>query len=304
MNSLDDYKTVLIIGNGFDLNLNYPTSYSDFMESSNFKSLISESNNILAKYLEFRMKDNGDNWIDIENELGKYAYILRTSASIAFEMPQVIMRDNHASHIQNSFRSEYTQLCAALKDYLRKYDELEKHDESIYKSNSFAFIKKILYEQSSCYVVNFNYTSFVEKVINEVNVNYTDFCIRQIHGSLKDDIVFGVQDNMELQREHVFLYKSYNKCQDVRELPQILDNADKIIFFGYSLGETDHSYFDDFFNSQTIKSCQKKKFVFYHYGQTAYDDIIWQLRTLTKNRTSYLNQYNDIEFVDNSKALE
>lgn len=29
MNILDDYKTVLIVGNGFDLSLKYPTSYSD-----------------------------------------------------------------------------------------------------------------------------------------------------------------------------------------------------------------------------------------------------------------------------------
>ena len=126
--------------------------------------------------------------------------------------------------------------------------------------------------------------------------------ILQIHGSLKKDIVFGVQDNFELERQHVFLYKSHNKCQKVRGLPQILENADKIIFFGYSLGETDHSYFDDFFKNQTKKDCRSKSFVFHHYGQDAYDDIIWQLKVLTNNRTSYLNQYNDIRFEDSSKT--
>ena len=109
---------------------------------------------------------------------------------------------------------------------------------------------------------------------------------------------------MELQREHVFLYKSHNRYQDVRRLPQILENASQIIFFGYSLGETDHSYFDDFFKNQTKKDCRSKSFVFYHYGQDAYDDIIWQLKTLTNNRTSYLNQYNTIEFEDSSKPLK
>ena len=37
MNILDDYKTVLIVGNGFDLSLKYPTSYSDFIASKYFK---------------------------------------------------------------------------------------------------------------------------------------------------------------------------------------------------------------------------------------------------------------------------
>lgn len=44
--------------------------------------------------------------------------------------------------------------------------------------------------------------------------------------------------------------------------------------------------------------------VFYHYGQEAYDNIIWQLKALTNNRISYLNQYNNIRFEDNSKALK
>ena len=33
MNSLEDYKTVLIIGNGFDKNIGMPTTYKEFMGS-------------------------------------------------------------------------------------------------------------------------------------------------------------------------------------------------------------------------------------------------------------------------------
>lgn len=303
MNNLEDYKTVLIVGNGFDLSLKYPTSYLDFMESQYFTNLVSKNNNCLARYLNYKRKKNG-NWIDVEKELSAYADILKSEPSIQLRMPKELIHCKKAANILQSFREEFIQLCTALKEYLNEIENAEQFNEGYNKSHAYELVEGIIHEQKSCYVVSFNYTSFIEKVIIKINYNSTDFIIKQIHGSLKDNIVFGVQDSMELQREHVFLYKSYNKCQDVRELPQILDNADKIIFFGYSLGETDHSYFDDFFYSQTIKSCQKKKFVFYHYGQTAYDDIIWQLRTLTKNRTSYLNQYNDIEFVDNSKSLK
>lgn len=303
MSSLEDYKTVLIIGNGFDLSLRYPTSYSDFMKSQHFTDLVLKNDNCLARYLTYKRETTG-NWIDVEKELSAYADILKSEPSIQLRMPKELIHGKKAANILQSFREEFIQLCTALKEYLNEIENAERFNEGYNKSHAYELVEGIIHEQKSCYVVSFNYTSFIEKVIIKINNNSTDFIIKQIHGSLKDNIVFGVQDSMELQREHVFLYKSYNKCQDVRELPQILDNADKIIFFGYSLGETDHSYFDDFFYSQTIKSCQKKKFVFYHYGQTAYDDIIWQLRTLTKNRTSYLNQYNDIEFVDNSKSLK
>ena len=74
MNILDDYKTVLIVGNGFDLSLKYPTSYSDFIASKYFKGLLSKENS-LASYLADRKKYCG-NWIDIEKELGSYAKVL------------------------------------------------------------------------------------------------------------------------------------------------------------------------------------------------------------------------------------
>ena len=57
----------------------------------------------------------------------------------------------------------------------------------------------------------------------------------------------------------------------------------------------------NFFLNQTKKDCRSKSFVFHHYGEDAYDDIIWQLKTLTNNRTSYLNQYNDIQFKDSKQ---
>lgn len=81
----------------------------------------------------------------------------------------------------------------------------------------------------------------------------------------------------------------------------VFENAKNITFFCYSLGETDHSYFDDFFNAQTKPDCDRKKFTFYYYGQEAYDDLIWQLKTLTKNRLTYLKQYNQLEFHDVSR---
>ena len=74
-----DYKLVLVIGNGFDLDLGLPTSYKDFLESSYFRSHLNteivtmkydkdlkEGNN-LFRYL--REKYVSQNWIDIEKEL-------------------------------------------------------------------------------------------------------------------------------------------------------------------------------------------------------------------------------------------
>lgn len=300
MNSLEDYKTVLIIGNGFDLNIKMPTSYSDFMASKYFKKLLS-TENYLASYLVNKKQYHG-NWIDIEKELGSYAKVLADYD--IHEIAKEVRYDRSLDDLRKSFRDDFISMCSALNDYLKEIEKVGRFNEGHDKSHAYKLIEKIIHERKSSYIVSFNYTNFIEKVIKEINHNCTDFHISQVHGSLKNGIVFGVQDSMELQREHVFLYKSHNRYQDVRRLPQILENASQIIFFGYSLGETDHSYFDDFFKNQTKKDCRSKSFVFHHYGQDAYDDIIWQLKTLTNNRTSYLNQYNTIEFEDSSKPLK
>lgn len=47
---IDDYTDVLVVGNGFDLNLDLKTSYSHYLDSDHFKELLQR--NSLAQYLE------------------------------------------------------------------------------------------------------------------------------------------------------------------------------------------------------------------------------------------------------------
>lgn len=304
MNNLSDYKTVLIVGNGFDRNIGMKTSYSEFMESQIFKDVVSKGENTLLKYLAYK-NHNSKKWVDIEIELGNYANILHSKAEI-YSLLQSISCTKTPSVIQKEFKTDYLKLCNTLKNYLNIIHSTEPNKEIVESSIAYELLKEIQFDGIPFYVINFNYTLFVEYLIDTTIGARIDTFIRYIHGSLIDesDIVFGVQDSFNLDREHVYLYKSHSKYKDVMGLPQILENANKIIFFGYSLGETDHSYFDDFFKAQTQPNCKGKEFVFYHYGQSAYDDIIWQLKTLTNNRTSYLNQYNSVQFKDSSIVLK
>ena len=289
-------KTVLVIGNGFDLNIGKPTSYSKFMASQNFKDLLSEKN-CLASYLN--NKGNGNNnWINIEKELGNYSTILAEYDT--HSIPKEVRYDKSLDDLKKTFEDDFKSLCNALKIYLNEIETKYPLGELDYNSLALRIIKDITMEDKLYFVINFNYTNFIKKVkyLSE------KIEIRYIHGSLKNDIVFGVQDKLDLKEEHIFLYKSYNQYQNVQGLPQILENADEIIFFGYSMGVTDHSYFDDFFKAQAVKNCQNKIIKFYYHGQNAYDDIICQLKVLTNNRTSYLKQYNNIQFEDSSITLK
>ena len=59
-------RNLLIIGNGFDIDLGLKTKYSDFIESNCFD----ENKNNLFKSIYRSYKNM--NWIDLENELKKY----------------------------------------------------------------------------------------------------------------------------------------------------------------------------------------------------------------------------------------
>ena len=96
-------KTLLIIGNGFDLNLGLKTGYCDFIKSDYFKKEVN-NNNQLCKYLLNQQELY--NWIDIENELKKYS----------------TKTDSQPKQVKQDFKN----LSASLIDYLSSlpYDKI------------------------------------------------------------------------------------------------------------------------------------------------------------------------------------
>lgn len=275
---------LLVIGNGFDLALGLKTSYPDFMER--LKNVHYMDDAYLYKFL--RSKLDQQRWIDIENELRQYSL----SFSEIGEMN--IKLSNQNEQMYNSLRNEHKTLCKNLCEYLKIQVDKKDWLETSRKNNS---IRQLLKKVNGVplYVINFNYTQTIFKI-----ESFPIKSMKQIHGSLDngENIVFGVEDSSNLTKEHSFLYKSYNPTLNVDHLNERFEDVKHILFYGYSLGQTDHSYFEDFFKEQSTKGCERKKFDFFYYGQEGYDDLFWQLRTLTGNRMAQFKQFNDVEFID------
>ena len=280
-----NYNNVLIVGNGFDLSLGFKTSYSDFLNSEIFKSI---TNNTLAEHLKLCL--NNSRWIDIEKEL--YQYSIHLFYKVGDNFHPCIGKERLIKYL----RHNYYEICYSLREYLR---EVTNCSVDLNHKTAYNIISNVCTAKFSTYILTFNYTEIIERIQREYFPSCNNYDINHIHGSLSNDnIVFGIEDSAEIAKEHVFLYKSYNQVQNINGLIRILKGAENITFFGYSLGQTDHSYFDDFFKSQTLPDCKSKKFTFYYYRQDGYDDLIWQLKILTNNRLSYLKQYNQLEFYD------
>ena len=137
-------QKVIIIGNGFDIDLGLPTRYSDFVESSIFENLL--ETNELCQYLYERYREC--NWVDIEIELKDFVEI---------------------SQDENRYYSDYVELKKALSVYLSGID-LQKINRDSFAYNmivKYAFEGLRTVKQSSISILNFNYTNSVNYVIDD-----------------------------------------------------------------------------------------------------------------------------------------
>lgn len=274
-------ETLLIVGNGFDLSMGFKTSYGDFMQSSFYP----KNNSTLCSYLLKEYRANMG-WIDIENELSKYSKLL---SSFELKSEQDELKWGVAA-----FRKQYEDLKLSLKTYL--YEETKR--QFCPKQGNPA--KRVIDQlPADSKIVSFNYTSIIERMTRD------RFCaskgnLLHIHGSLapSDDIVFGVEDSAKLSKEHVFLYKAHSRHLKVQEFSDWLNSAERIIFYGYSLGDTDRQYFEKFFRKLCSSDSIYTELIFYYYGQASYDNLIWQLQVLTNHKLTQLQIQNKIEFID------
>ena len=275
-------ETLLIVGNGFDLSMEFKTSYGDFMQSSYFPNKETSS---LCSYLYDQYEENMG-WIDIENELSEYSRILTTKKLNAKKFNTILDID--------SLREEYDELKSSLKVYL--HEETKRAFAPSPDNPAKRVIDQLPAESK---IISFNYTSIIERLTWD-KFKDSKGNLLHIHGSLapSDDIVFGVEDSAKLSKEHVFLYKAHSRHLKVQEFSDWLNSAERIIFYGYSLGDTDRQYFEKFFRKLCSSDSIYTELIFYYYGQASYDNLIWQLQVLTNHKLTQLQIQNKIEFID------
>ena len=275
-------ETLLIVGNGFDLSMGFKTSYGDFMKSSYFPN---KETSTLCSYLYNQYEENMG-WIDIEKELSEYSRMLTAKKLNAKKYNTILDID--------SLREEYDELKSSLKFYL--HEETKRAFDPSPDNPAKRVIDQLPADSK---IISFNYTGIIERLTWD-KFKDSKGNLLHIHGSLApyDDIVFGVEDSAKLSKEHVFLYKAHSPHLKVQEFSDWLNSAERIIFYGYSLGDTDRQYFENFFRKLCSGDNTYTELIFYYYGQASYDNLIWQLQVLTNHKLTQLQIQNKIEFID------
>lgn len=276
---------LLIIGNGFDLDLGRKTRYADY-RSSRYWPFTSLDHNGLGYYIENYAKSNS-NWFDIEELLRAYGEI-------------------------NS--KEYKKTNSSLKPISLNQDEMDfrffnkrmsKYIESINltpikEDSAAAKILNAVLNNGTYKIYSFNYSSL--KIIAR-SVGYSHhFDHGHVHGlAANKSAILGVDDNVDLREGYDFMYKTFSRFYESHPIQYDLKDADEVIFFGLSLGRIDYPYFQEFFRS-LCKSEHRdrensKKVTFITYDDCSRRQILRQLREMNLKRTNYLFGLNNIEFI-------
>ena len=266
------HKKVFIIGNGFDLNLGWKTSYRSFIESDLWPLKDRLPNCPLGSYLKDRI--DIERWYDLEQILKEYA-------SDGSERAQADPRDEIFFNV--------------LKTSLAKF--IMNAEEATIDKDSLAvkILDAILQNGFFSSIYSFNYTSLY-KVAQKAGIK-SGFNYQSVHGSIDGDpIILGISDIADIVPGYSYLKKVFNPRYRPHHIRFDLQECDEVVFFGHSLGDNDYPYFSDFFESQSqcLNRSQSKRITIFTKDNFSRIQLLEQLHLMNKGKTEHL--INDNEF--------
>ncbi|MDD5891985.1 MAG: AbiH family protein [Bacteroidales bacterium] len=253
-------KLTFVLGNGFDIALGLNTRYTDFYnaflagETSTFDSVGTQI--IHHPELVAMLEENKDNplWADLELLLGKSIYRFNSADCLREEK----------TYLENSLNDYISAEQKRLVVNTDKGDEIRQALDKLidrfknYFDWSFKNEEKIVVQ-----FVTFNYSDTIERIVKVVNKNdSTQNIIYEkpiyIHGKIGDRIILGL-DNKSQYTDRTGLRDRINnkEVKLILEKPELnrlfrnreyldairaIKDADKIILYGTSIGETDVSW--------------------------------------------------------------
>lgn len=281
------HKKILIIGNGFDLDIGMKTRYRDFMESGIWRKAKEHGNALSYSILNYLEEKNKlESWFDVENELLNYAL--------------EISEGTYRSH-QETDRKGFELFQNKLKEYLQREQDSFK---TRVDSTALASMTNIICNGFFTNIYSFNYTD-LRKFMSRFNIK-VPIPITYMHGSLgkNDNIVLGIETDKIIHKDYRFLFKTNSRFYSSNNLNESMDEANEIVFWGHSINGMDFPYFKDFFTkqSQPSESKNRKKITIFTYDGESEECIRHNFREEGINPRDLMSR-NDLVIIE-TKLLE
>lgn len=283
-------KRLLIIGNGFDIDLGLKTRYSDFANSRIWEKLMENTscldNDLLAALMDAKEKEA---WFDIEKTMNDYVRAIKP----AYLTTSLVDTD----------KSSFVKVAEALSKYLKDEQKSRNLETNHYASQ----VLRLVSEVGGFEYYTFNYTS-LSGIANSCGITIDTSRITHVHGSLENDsIILGVltAPTNQIHEQYSFMYKDNSRFYKSNNMYEDFDKADDIIFFGHSINGMDFPYFKEFFIRQSGMDGEYKR---KHITIFTYDDDSnQQIRNSIRNAQVDLTQLfrrNDIEIIQTKQLYD
>lgn len=276
---------VFVIGNGFDIDLGWKTSYKDFFNSPIGKQCL-KSKTALSRYIKMHKGDV--DWCDLEMYLMKY--VKRESGSDAIYNKGIPL---NADADMKFFQKLNNALC----DYLESAQREKINEDSV----AYHVLQIIL--EAKCFndnVFDFNYTD-----LRNVGGSLTFTCQppHYIHGCVKEgNTIIGVPADIEVIPGYEQMRKMFNRNYHQTPIASALMDAKEVVIFGHSLSKIDYPYFSAFFKKLRSDEYLQKRNEIPHVTIFTYDmssklKILENLNKISNYQISKLFNYNYFDII-------
>lgn len=286
--------TILILGNGFDIDLGRKTKYKDFCDSilwpfgPEYESKMGLGHHLYQRNL---IQDPIYRWIDLEEELFRYCKEAESRIKLYSNLDKILLESD---------KEDYELLCNYLSEYFR---QIQKEDILV---NSVA--AKVISKLSDRIkrIFSFNYTNFNK--LEEQIPGFPKQSIVFIHGNVDENTaILGIDDQQEIDSNYRFMVKQFNKNffrVNVGKESNSLDKAlrekgQNVVFFGCSFGLNDIAYFRSFFNElETIRPKSITIFTYDDVSRMSILDTLAEAKIDGDNHSvKYLGRFNDFQII-------
>lgn len=262
---------LFILGNGFDINLDMETKYTQFY--SYYNSI--ESPSEIISNLKKNINANTKTWADLELEFGKYTAKIETISD--FDLIYADIQKNLSTYLisqEKSFNVDNVDIQKLLDHLSRPEQFLVPRDQNVILN----FREKWKNHHWETDVITLNYTKTLERILQEkyknlkIGTHHSATIILRdiyhIHGFTNNRMIIGVNDisqigNAEFRKEidivEILVKEVCNQAQGhtiEEKCKAKVVNANLICVFGSSIGITDKLWWDLIIKTVANNDCR------------------------------------------------
>lgn len=247
MNIFDANSSVLIIGNGFDLNCGLKTRFEDVYT----EYILTASDSKVIDELKKNISKDIRTWADFEMEMARYAKRLSSEdefTECVNDFNQFM--SNYLLRIQKGFHDIFDKLINsdAVKSEMRR--SLKSLGKDISHDLSALMESRNVDLFYNLAVISFNYTDIFDSIYSRYYSGEESINVIHIHGKLSDDTILGVDNDAQLSVPYTLTNKGRrcfvkpffnNEFDSTRTsiAKSLIMQAKTVFVYGASLGDSD-----------------------------------------------------------------